>query len=235
MVMPMPTTKDAAGTKESSANAFRNKYFTEYKTSSFSVFVLDQKALQKLGKNADRSTSEELTAKAGIVLASVDENKLVKGDASPERTVRAYPGKQPRSLVVYSDYIAASDGTRFYLYAYSGPLDVAPVVVGVPKERAAEFLPLSMDIFSGARPLTKDEEKLRQFLKGNWFWIAGQGLEKDGLLTYDTGFAIPNAEAVASLIKLKTGIGDLQQNVLSLQQEAARLEVLLRRTGLNTR
>jgi hypothetical protein len=198
--MSTPVSRMAAP-KELSANDFRDRYFTKYETSSFPVFVLGRQELQKLKKSADLPTSETLTGKAGIALATIDENKLVKRDVSAERNVRAYSGNQPLSFFVRSDNGTAYDGGRFYLDADDVPRSVAPAVVGVPKECAAEFVPLLMDIFSKKdTELTKDEAKLKDALKASWFWFAGQGLNKNGLFTYDTNTTVPNGE-LRSLVR----------------------------------
>jgi hypothetical protein len=53
---------------------------------------------------------------------------------SYEKIVRVWSGPHPLSLVVLSADDARQDGRRFDLYAGYGPDDVAPVVVGVPKD-----------------------------------------------------------------------------------------------------
>ncbi len=66
-------------------------------------------------------------------LAKIENDKL-----SIENKVRAWKGPYPLSLDVYSDNGAAGYSRRFYLGlgAPNGPLNAAPVVVGVPKERS---------------------------------------------------------------------------------------------------
>jgi hypothetical protein len=63
-----------------------------------------------------------------------------QGTVSPENTVYVYGGSNPLALGVDSDAGAAQVGRRFDLFAYGVvPLDVAPVVVGVPKDFKLEL------------------------------------------------------------------------------------------------
>jgi len=67
--------------------------------------------------------------------AKGDLEKVGSRNLSIENKVRAFKGPHPLSLDVFSDYNAAVFGGRFFLVAYYEPHYVAPVVVGVPKER----------------------------------------------------------------------------------------------------
>ena len=126
-------TKAIAMQRELSAEQFRSKYFTEYKTAQGSVFILQQKALKELGEKPDHPTSIKLCEMAGLVPCVLDTDKLIVGTgASFETTIRAFNGKQPLSFGVVSDDAAADVGRRFGLSAYGGPHSAAPVVVGVP-------------------------------------------------------------------------------------------------------
>ena len=60
-----------------------------------------------------------------------------KEKLSVEQKVRVWPGEHPLSFFVVSGDGAAYVGRRFDLAAYLVPLDVAPVVVGVPADREA--------------------------------------------------------------------------------------------------
>ncbi len=60
-----------------------------------------------------------------------NEGKLVEGKGDMEKTIYAYPGKNPLWLNVLTDTIASFIGSRFDLVADEGPLRVVLVVVGV--------------------------------------------------------------------------------------------------------
>ena len=67
----------------------------------------------------------------GIFTFTAD-GELVKNtnNASIDHKVRCWPGKQPLSLDVYSDYDARDFGGRFGLDGVYSPNDVARVVIG---------------------------------------------------------------------------------------------------------
>jgi len=62
--------------------------------------------------------------------------KIEGEELSLEKKVRAWSGKNPLSLCVYSGNDAAYHSRRFCLVAAYDPHGDAPVVVGVPKERS---------------------------------------------------------------------------------------------------
>lgn len=70
--------------------------------------------------------------KSGIYTFN-DKGKLVAstGNETKNQKVRVYPGNQPLSLVVNSDYGTEKSGWRFGLNADGSPFSVASVVVGV--------------------------------------------------------------------------------------------------------
>ena len=62
-----------------------------------------------------------------------NEGMLTEGKGDVEKTVYAYSGDKPLSLLVLTNYYARIDEGRFYLDAYGDPQSVASVVVGVRK------------------------------------------------------------------------------------------------------
>lgn len=68
-----------------------------------------------------------------------DRGELVerKGKVSIEKTIHVWNGTNPLSLDVHAGDFAVADGGRFYLDAYVGPGNVAPVVVGKVKPKQA--------------------------------------------------------------------------------------------------
>jgi hypothetical protein len=93
-------------------------------------------------------------------LFTVDENgELVEKKASPENTVRVWSGKQPFSLVVGSGAAVAADGGRFGLVADYTPDYVAPVVVGVPKEKILQGGTESDKTLAAVQAELRDQEK----------------------------------------------------------------------------
>ncbi len=65
-----------------------------------------------------------------------NKGELSAGSGKPEETVRVLAGKNPLSLLVYSDYYARILGRRFNLNGIISPDYVAPVVVGVKLDQA---------------------------------------------------------------------------------------------------
>jgi len=67
--------------------------------------------------------------------------KLVRGRGpSIEETIRVLPGKGPLAVFILSDDGATRLGARFLLIADYNPGELAPVVVGVPKDQALSDL-----------------------------------------------------------------------------------------------
>lgn len=115
-------------------------------------------------------------------LFTIDEKgELVerKGNVSVEDTVRVWKGNNPLSLGVYSGVGVALCGGRFGLYAYDGPADVAPVVVGKAKaepklEQLAELL--------AKQAKEQLESLLRQTKLAEWSTVQLKGTTKPEVL-----------------------------------------------------
>ena len=78
------------------------------------------------------------TEKTGLYTINSDGNLTGGKGQSIENTVRVWPGKNPLSLGVDSDDVAADCGWRFLLGASCGPVSAAPVVVGKPKPSTSQ-------------------------------------------------------------------------------------------------